>query len=295
MKALIGANLIDGTGGPVIDDATVLIDGERIVETGPRAAVELPPNTEIVDLSGMTLLPGLIDCHDHLASKDYGLASRMGINEPLSLQHLRTAKVLEQTLAAGYTCVRDAGGLDVGFKQAVEQGLYPGPRLVISVGIISPTGGLADKVTSSGHGYPHEDPLVPSGVANGDDPVRSKVREMARVGADVIKFATTGGASSRPGHGPLDIAYGPSEVRALIRRGPGAGPQDNVPRRRRPRTAHVHRGGRPFGRTRLLPGGRPGPTQDDGRQRHFPGAYFRDLRVSRHTQRTAYAKTGPGR
>ena len=71
MKALIGANLIDGTGGPVIDDATVLIDGERIVETGRRAAVELPPNTEIVDLSGMTLLPGLIDCHDHLASKDY--------------------------------------------------------------------------------------------------------------------------------------------------------------------------------------------------------------------------------
>ena len=216
MKALIGANLIDGTGGPVIDDATVLIDGERIVETGPRAAVELPPNTEIIDLSSMTLLPGLIDCHDHLASKDYGLASRMGINEPLSLQHLRTAKVLEQTLAAGYTCVRDAGGLDVGFKLAVEQGLYPGPRLVISVGIISPTGGLADKVTSSGHGYPHEDPLVPSGVADGDDPVRSKVREMARVGADVIKFATTGGASSRPGHGPLDIAYGPSEVRALI-------------------------------------------------------------------------------
>ena len=216
MKALVGANLIDGTGGPVVNDATVLIDGERIVETGHREAVALPPNTEVVDLAGLTLMPGMIDCHDHLASKDYGLPSRMGYHEPLSLQHLRTARVLEQTLAAGYTCVRDAGGLDAGFKQAVEQGLYPGPRLVLSVAIISPTGGLADKVTPSGQCYPHDDPMIPSGVADGDDPVRAKVREMARVGADVIKFATTGGASSRPGHGPLDIAFGPSEVRALI-------------------------------------------------------------------------------
>ena len=216
MKALVGANLIDGTGGPVVNDATVLIDGERIVETGRREAVVLPPNTEVVDLAGLTLMPGMIDCHDHLASKDYGLPSRLGYHEPLSLQHLRTARVLEQTLAAGYTCVRDAGGLDAGFKQAVEQGLYPGPRLVLSVAIISPTGGLADKVTPSGQCYPHDDPMIPSGVADGDDPVRAKVREMARVGADVIKFATTGGASSRPGHGPLDIAFGPSEVRALI-------------------------------------------------------------------------------
>ncbi len=216
MKALVGANLIDGTGGPVVNDAAVLIDGERIVATGRREAVALPPDAEVVDLTGLTLLPGMIDCHDHLASKDYGLPSRMGYHEPLSLQHLRTARVLEQTLAAGYTCVRDAGGLDAGFKQAVEQGLYPGPRLVLSVAIISPTGGLADKVTPSGQCYPHDDPMIPSGVADGDDPVRAKVREMARVGADVIKFATTGGASSRPGHGPLDISFGPSEVRALI-------------------------------------------------------------------------------
>ncbi|MDE2843617.1 MAG: amidohydrolase, partial [Chloroflexota bacterium] len=70
MKALVGANLIDGTGGPVVNDATVLIDGERVVETGPRQAVALPQNTEVIDVSGMTLMPGMIDCHDHLASKD---------------------------------------------------------------------------------------------------------------------------------------------------------------------------------------------------------------------------------
>ena len=217
MKALIGANLIDGTGGPVISDATVLIDGDRIAAVGPRPAVDLPLDTERVDVSGLTLLPGLIDCHDHLASRGYDLATRWGLNEPASLHHLRTGKVLEQTLAAGYTCVRDGAWLDAGFKQAVEEGLYAGPRLVIAVSIISPTGGLGDHVCPAGHKRPFtEDPLLPSGVANGVDGVRAKVREMVRVGADVIKFATTGGASSREGHGPKDIAFGPDEVKALV-------------------------------------------------------------------------------
>ena len=233
MKALVGATLIDGTGGAVVDDATVLIDGQRIVETGPRQAVALPQRTEVVDVGGMTLMPGMIDCHDHLASKDYGLASRMGFDAPLSLQHLRTAKVLEQTLEAGYTCVRDGGGLDAGFKQAVEQGLYPGPRLVVSVAIISPTGGLADKVTPSGQCYPHDDPMIPSGVADGDDPVRAKVREMCRVGADVIKFATTGGASSpprprAPGHRLWTLGSEDAD-----RRSQSPGPAHHVPRRGR--------------------------------------------------------------
>ena len=161
-------------------------------------------------------MPGLIDCHDHLASKGYDLPRRWGLDEPISLQHLRTAYVLAQTLAAGYTYVRDAGGLDAGFKMAVEEGLYPGPRVVVSVNIISPTGGLSDRVSGSGHGHPHGDPRLPSGVADGVDAVRAKVREMVRVGADVIKFATTGGANSRSGHGPLDVEFSPAEARALV-------------------------------------------------------------------------------
>ena len=217
MKALVGANLIDGTGGPVLRNAAVLIDGERIEAVGPAAAVTLPPAAEVIDVSGLALLPGLIDCHDHLASKGYDLPSRWGLAEPVSLQHLRTAKVLEQTLAAGYTCVRDAGWLDAGFKEAVEEGLCPGPRLVVSVSIVSPTGGLGDHVCPAGHRRPWEDdPLLPSGVANGVDGVRAKVRELVRVGADVIKFATTGGASSRRGHGPKDAAFGADEIEALV-------------------------------------------------------------------------------
>ena len=172
MKALVGANVIDGTGAPVLNDATVLIDSDRITAVGPRQAVQVPPDADVLDVSGYTLLPGLIDCHDHLAAKGYDLATRWGLTEPTSLRHLRTAKVMEQTLAAGYTCVRDAGWLDVGFKNAVEEGLYPGPRLVISVSIISPTGGLGDHVCPAGHHRPWgDDPLLPSGVANGVDGV----------------------------------------------------------------------------------------------------------------------------
>ena len=216
MRALIGATLIDGTGQPTIPDSAILIDKEYIKDVGPRESVEIPDNTEIINVSGKVIMPGMIDCHDHLSAQGYDLASRWGLHEPNSLQNLRTASVLSETLSAGYTCVRDAGGLDEGFKMAVEEGLYPGPRLVLSIGIISPTGGLADRISGSGHGHHTLDPRLPSGVADGIDAIRSKVREMARSGADVIKFATTGGASSRPGHGPLDIEYTPEETRALV-------------------------------------------------------------------------------
>lgn len=230
MKVLTGATLIDGTGKPSVDNAAVLIDGDRIVDVGPAAAVSYPANTEVVDISGMTLLPGLIDCHDHLASAGklgpldegqlgtgYNLVERWELDAPFSVRTLRTAKNLKDTLDIGYTAVRDGGGLDVGFKQAVDSGLTPGPRLVVSVSIITPTGGLADVVSPSGHCKPPSiNPNLGVGVADGEVAIRTKVREMARRGADVIKFATTGGASSRPGHGPFDREYTLEEAKALV-------------------------------------------------------------------------------
>ncbi len=217
MKALTRATLIDGTGGPALPDSVVLLDRDRIRAVGPRGAVEIPPGTEETDLSGLTLMPGLIDTHDHLADKNYSLLSRWEIEEPTSLAHLKTARVIEDSLAAGYTTIRDAGGLDAGFKEAIAEGLLNGPRLLTAVSIISPTGGIGDRVAPSGHRTAYAtDPMRPVGVANGPEAVRSMVREMVRVGADVIKFATTGGASSRQGHGPMDIAFGPDEVKALV-------------------------------------------------------------------------------
>ena len=218
MRALVGGNLIDGTGSPPVADAAVLVsDDGRIEGVGKRGDVSLPPGTEVTQIDGMTLLPGLIDCHDHLAFHDYSVMARWGFNEPQSTYHVRTAKVLEQTLLSGYTAVRDAGYLDVGFKMAIEEGLIPGPRLIIATSPMSGTGGVADLCSPSGHHWPPQsNPNLPWAVVDGVDQVRATVRELARVGADVIKYFSTGGASARPGFGPKDYIFGRDEIQALV-------------------------------------------------------------------------------
>src|SRR5438046_5558552 len=171
----------------------------------------------VIDASRFTALPGLIDCLDPLAFHGYELVRRWGLDEPQSTRHLRTARVAGQILTSGYTAVRDAGGLDAGFRLAVHEGLIPGPRLVLSLGIISPIGGIGDRVSPSGHASPFlQDPSLPPSVAQGIEGVRTTVRAMVRAGAGVIKCATTGGASSRAGHGPKDAAFNADEMRALV-------------------------------------------------------------------------------
>ena len=216
MKVLKGGSLIDGTGAGPVTGATVVIRDQRIEAVTNRAGSDWPSEAEIIDVSGMTILPGLIDCHDHLAMHGYDLARRWGIDEPQSTRTLRTAKVLSETLAAGYTAVRDAAGLDTGFKRAIDEGLIAGPRLVISLCIVSPIGGIGDRVSPSGFSccVPN-DPLLPDGVVGSLADVRPVVRRIVRAGADVIKCATTGGASSRPGHGPRDGAFNLDEMQAL--------------------------------------------------------------------------------
>jgi imidazolonepropionase-like amidohydrolase len=216
LRVLKGGRLIDGTGaGPI--EATIVIKNRYVEAVETRSYGDWPADAEIVDISGMTVLPGLIDCHDHLAMHGYDLARRWGIDEPQTTRTLRTAKVLSDTLAAGYTTIRDAAGLDAGFKRAIDEGLIAGPRLVVSLCIISPIGGIGDRVSPSG--FPccvPNDPLLPDGVVNTLADVRPVVRRVVRAGADVIKCATTGGASSRPGHGPHDGAFNLDEMQALV-------------------------------------------------------------------------------
>ena len=217
MKAITNATLIDGTGKDPVHDATVLVDDDRIEAVGPRGRIQIPSEAEVVDAHGMTLLPGLIDCHDHLASFSYEMASRWGITEPRSLRSMRIASVLRQTLETGYTTVRDAGGLDAGYRMAVDEGLIPGPRLQVGLGFITPTGGMADRTSPMGFRPPSSpDSGLPWGVADGPDGMRAKVREMVRAGADVIKVATTGGASSTAGLGPKDMLFELDELEALV-------------------------------------------------------------------------------
>src|SRR5262249_22216197 len=161
------------------------IEGERIAAAGPRGTTRWPAGAELVDVSGLTLLPGLIDTHDHLASHGYALTTRWGLDEPASATHLRTDTVLARTLRMAYRTVRDAGGLDAGFKLAIEEGLVDGPRLALSLKIISPIGGIGDSISPSGHAcWVPPDPALPDSVANGTEQVRAVVRTMVRAGAD---------------------------------------------------------------------------------------------------------------
>src|SRR3954469_6440960 len=221
MKILKGGRLIDGTGAAPVDNATIVLRDNQIAAVTTRGQGDFPADAEIVDCAGMTILPGLIDCHDHMANHRYDLAHRWRLDEPQSTRHLRTAAILKQTLSAGYTTIRDAAGLDAGFKRAIEEGLIDGPRLMLSLSIISPIGGIGDAVSPSG--LPLDDcccipgdPLVPNSVVTSAADVRDVVRKMVRAGADVIKCATTGGASSRPGHGPRDHAFTLDEMRTLV-------------------------------------------------------------------------------
>lgn len=211
-QVLLGGTLIDGTGAAPVSDAALVSQGERIHYAGPRAGASWPPEATIRQVSGLTIMPGLIDCHDHLAHPGIDLARRAGM--PTSLVVYETAEAMACTLQAGITTVRDAGWLDYGAKLAVERGIVAGPRLVVSLNIICATAGHGDPCCPSGMLLPPM-PGIPNGVRNGIDDCRLGVREMVAAGADAIKLATTGGVSS-PRHGPLDHQFTQPEVDALV-------------------------------------------------------------------------------
>ncbi|HLC29319.1 MAG TPA: amidohydrolase family protein [Dehalococcoidia bacterium] len=219
--AILGGTLIDGTGRSPLRDSVVLIEAGRVQAVGKKGEVQLPQGTEVLDASGKTVMPGIIDTHDHLANHGYDILTRTGLQTVISHTNLLTAKALRETLEAGITTVRDAAGLDRGFKRAVEEGLIPGPRLLLTLGFISPTGGVGDHTTVSGLNI-HPNPALPDGVADGPAGVRAKVREMIRSGADAVKTATSGGVSSAR-HGPKDMEYSREELLALVDEGHAQG------------------------------------------------------------------------
>jgi imidazolonepropionase-like amidohydrolase len=206
-----GGRVFDGTGA-AIADADVAIEDGRIVEVGSGL-----DGDEGVDCSGKALLPGLFDCHVHLAFRHEDLDEVRVMNEPFSAPFFRMAENLRITLALGITTVRDASGADAGLKLAVEEGTLVGPRMRISVNMLSMTGGHSDAWLPSGGvgpwGVPY--PGMPSGVCDGVDGVAQKVREMIRAGADVIKIASSGGFLS-PSDDPRQPNFSQAEVDAIV-------------------------------------------------------------------------------
>jgi imidazolonepropionase-like amidohydrolase len=204
-----GGTVFDGRGTDPESADVLMVDG-LIADIGTGFDAD-----EVVDCSGTTLLPGLFDCHVHVTVTDIGLLPR--VQQPFSYQFYAAARNLARTLALGITTVRDAAGADLGIKQAVDDGLIAGPRLQISIGLISPTGGHGDGWTVSGHcvplSVPH--PGRPASVADGPDEMRRVARELLRAGADVLKVCTTGGVLS-PRDDPRHSQFTPAELDVLV-------------------------------------------------------------------------------
>ena len=184
-----GGRIFDGSGAPIADGDVAIADG-MIVEVGPGL-----DGDDGVDVSGKTLLPGLFDCHVHLAGRYEDFDEIASLYRPFTYFFYTIPENLRRTIALGITTVRDASGADLGLKMAIDDGLLVGPRMKISVQMLSMTGGHSDPWLPSGgkgtFGVPY--PGMPDGVCDGVDGVAAKVREVIRAGADVIKIASSGG------------------------------------------------------------------------------------------------------
>ncbi len=211
------ATLIDGRGGHPVPKAAVLVEDNRIHAVGPAAQVKRPAGdvTEI-DAQGGWILPGLIDTHVHIMLE--GVSIARDLQTPFSMRFYNAVNYLRRTLDAGVTTVRDAGGADLGTKAAVEKGVVAGPRLQISVSVLTITGGHGDGWMPSGGEFelfrPY--PGFPDGRADGVEEVRKKVREVLRAGADVVKICATGGVLSPTDH-PEFTQYSPEELDVIVR------------------------------------------------------------------------------
>jgi len=191
--AIKAGSLLDGNGGDPIKDAVVLVKGKTIIAVGPARAVEIPEGAELVDASDKTVMPGLIDCHVHIMSSSASLESRLFT--PKAVSYFQAAENLKQTLQAGFTTVRDAGGADAGVRQALEMGLISGSRLVVS-GCIGQTGGLYEFRFPSGSQIVNEDSWR---ICDGVEEVRKTMRLVLREGVDFVKIFSTGGVVAPQG------------------------------------------------------------------------------------------------
>ena len=182
------ARVFDGTA--LHDGWVVVVRGTKIDAAGPADKLEVPKGARVIDLPGSTLLPGLIDAHTHVLLHPYNETTwdDQVLKEPLALRVCRATNHAESTLRAGFTTIRDlgtegAGYADVGIKQAIDQGIIAGPRMLVSTRAIVATGSYAPR------GFAPE-VRVPQGAeeADGIDALIRIIRDQIARGADWIKF-----------------------------------------------------------------------------------------------------------
>lgn len=220
---LSGGTLIDGTGAAPYP-ATVRLRGDRIAAVeragrpGGGGAPDALPSApaEQLDLSGLFLLPGLIDAHSHLGLVSFGDQAGM----PLAVQAAHIFRNVELALQCGFTTLRDVGGVDGGVVQAIDLGLVAGPRVLPSGALLCQTGGHGDSgppFLDRAHHGPVGAPGLTQGahVCDGPDEVRRAARLQLRYGATQVKVCVSGGVLSRTDR-LEDSQFGNDELRAAV-------------------------------------------------------------------------------
>jgi imidazolonepropionase-like amidohydrolase len=210
--AVRAARLIDGRGGAPIAPAVVIIRGERIEAAG--AGVAVPAGARVIDMGAATLLPGLIDLHTHLTSTGVHWEDELVKTTPgqAALHGAHNALV---TLNAGFTTCRDMGPTwpytDIDLRKAIDEGIVPGPRLMVAGNYVSATGGAGDARQFS----IYVDVPIVRNLADGADEIRKAVRTNLKAGADFIKILATGAVLSK-GIPPGAQQYSEQELRAAV-------------------------------------------------------------------------------
>ena len=207
---LKGGKLIDGNGG-VKENSGILIEDDKIVVVGNADDVEVPEDAEVVDVSGKTVMPGLIDAHMHLMGvKDLNLAG--AAFEPKEIQMGRALNDLKKLIDCGFTSVRDVGSTNgVHIKRLIAEGEYEGPNIRTSNQVLSQT---------AGHGDFH---MLPIELVNGNigrlcdgvDECMKAAREQFRAGADFIKICSSGGVLSEKDD-PRSPQFTIDEIKAIV-------------------------------------------------------------------------------
>jgi imidazolonepropionase-like amidohydrolase len=207
------AHLLDVKTGKMLDNVTVVIDGEKItsVSGGGGSQSENQAGARVINLPNATLVPGLIDAHTHLTFDPNFGYQELGVSIPK--EALIGAKNARITLEAGFTTVRNVGArgfTDIALRDAINEGMVPGPRIMASGPALSITGGHCDQNL-----LPYEWHANSDGAADGVEGVQHKVREIIKYGADVIKVCATGGVLSK-GDDPRASQYTLEEMKAIV-------------------------------------------------------------------------------